>query len=252
VPITIAISGKGGTGKTTLAALVIRCLTDQGHTVLAVDADPNTNLNELLGLEVEETIGQTREETRAGIADIPAGMTKERFIDLRLQQCLVESRGLDLLAMGYQEGPGCYCYINTLLRGFLDRLSKNYDYVVVDNEAGMEHLSRRTTQNVDLLLIVSDTTPAALRAAQRIKAIADSLGLQIARIGLVLNRADSSQMDASLTGGLELLASLPQDELLTRLSLDSKPIAQLPEDSPALNAVSAMLAKLRITANPSA
>ena len=246
MPTTIAISGKGGTGKTTLAALIVKCLTDRGRTVLAVDADPNTNLNELLGLEVEETVGDIREDTRASISDIPAGITKERFIELRMQQCLVESTGLDLVAMGHQEGPGCYCYINTLLRGYLGRLHKNYDYVVIDNEAGMEHLSRRTAGDLDLLLIVSDRSPIALRAAQRIKGIADSLKLRVRKSGLVLNRTAPDQIGGVAAGDLEVLGSVPEDELLTAFSMDGRPIAELPSESKVLRAVAEMMDRLGI------
>lgn len=246
MPYTIAVSGKGGTGKTTLSALVIRCLVERGKTVLAVDADPNTNLNELLGLQVEETIGGVREDMRARISDIPAGMTKERFLELRIQQCIVESPRLDLVAMGHQEGPGCYCYINSLLRGYLGRLHKSYDYVVIDNEAGMEHLSRRTAGDLDLLLIVSDRTPVGLRAAQRIRGLARSLGLKVKRTGLVLNRTAPDQVAGVGTGDLEVLGSVPEDEALRGLSMDGRPVAELAGDSKALQAVRKLLVGLEV------
>ncbi|HID11122.1 MAG TPA: carbon monoxide dehydrogenase, partial [Candidatus Latescibacteria bacterium] len=140
----VAVSGKGGTGKTTIAALLVRKLMRMDGPVLAVDADPNSNLGEQLGMEVGETIGDIREEVLE--EELPPGMTKDRYLELRIQETLTEGEGVDLLTMGRPEGPGCYCYVNHLLRGFLDRLSKNYRHIVVDNEAGMEHLSRRTTR----------------------------------------------------------------------------------------------------------
>jgi CO dehydrogenase maturation factor len=187
--MVIAISGKGGVGKTTLAALTIRWLKERGKgPVLAVDADPNSNLNEHLGLPVAETIGDIREETQAALQNLPPSMTKEMYLSMRIQECIVESRGLDLLSMGRQEGPGCYCYINHLLRGYLDGLHKHYAHVVIDNEAGMEHLSRRTTQNVDALLVVSDLSQVGLQAAGRIRDLARKLQLKVGHSYLVLNR----------------------------------------------------------------
>nr|MBC8359785.1 AAA family ATPase [Candidatus Desulfatibia profunda] len=153
MPISIALAGKGGTGKTTVAGLLIKYLVKTGKSpVLAVDADSNANLNEVLGLEVFDTLGNAREEMKKGI--VPSGMTKDVFMDMKLQQAIMEHEGYDLIVMGQPEGPGCYCAANTLLTGFLDKLIGNYPYIVMDNEAGMEHISRLTTSNVDILLIV--------------------------------------------------------------------------------------------------
>jgi CO dehydrogenase maturation factor len=149
---SIGLAGKGGTGKTTVAGLLVKYLVEKGKVpVLAVDADANANLNEVLGLEVQETLGDAREEMKKGVA---TGMTKDIFMEMKLEQALVEAKGYDLVVMGRPEGPGCYCAANTLLTNYLDRLIKNYAYIVVDNEAGMEHISRLTTNNIDLLLIV--------------------------------------------------------------------------------------------------
>jgi len=146
----IALSGKGGVGKTTVAALLIRALKEKEEgAVFAVDADPNSCLADYLGFEYEETVGGIREDTLKNISNIPAGMTKERWLNYRMQQCLVESTGIDLLVMGRQEGPGCYCYVNNVLREYGDTMYRNYRYTVIDNEAGMEHLSRRTTRKMD-------------------------------------------------------------------------------------------------------
>ncbi|NOQ18548.1 MAG: AAA family ATPase, partial [Desulfobacterales bacterium] len=154
MPFSIALAGKGGTGKTTVAGLLIKYLIKTGKTpVLAVDADSNANLNEVCGLEVTDTLGNAREEMKKGI--VPSGMTKDIFMDMKLQQAVVEDDGFDLVVMGQPEGQGCYCAANTLLTGFLEKLTGNYPYIVMDNEAGMEHISRLTTSNVDVLLTIS-------------------------------------------------------------------------------------------------
>ena len=161
MPYSIGLAGKGGTGKTTVAGLLVKYLAEKGKIpVLAVDADANSNLNEVLGLEVEETLGDAREEMKKGVA---TGMTKDVFMEMKLEQAVVEAKGFDLIVMGRPEGAGCYCAANTLLTNYLDRLINNYAYIVMDNEAGMEHISRLTTNNVDLLLVVSDPTPRGQR-----------------------------------------------------------------------------------------
>ena len=167
---TIAVAGKGGTGKTTVAALLIRYLVDNKKgSVLAIDADPSTNLNLALGVPLEETVGDIREETLQEVqgGSSLSGMSKPDYLELRVNQAIVEEKGFDLLAMGRPEGPGCYCAANNMLRVCVDHLSKSYDYVVIDNEAGLEHLSRRTTRDVDLLLTVSDPTMRGIIAAGR-------------------------------------------------------------------------------------
>jgi CO dehydrogenase maturation factor len=291
--MVIAISGKGGVGKTTLAALTIRWLKERGKgPVLAVDADPNSNLNEPLGLPVAETIGDIREETQTALQNLPPSMTKEMYLSMRIQECIVESRGLDLLSMGRQEGPGCYCYINHLLRGYLDGLHKHYAHVVIDNEAGMEHLSRRTTQNVDALLIVSDLSQGSLQAAGRIRDLARKLQLKVGHSYLVLNRVAQGKGRAGEQGsrgageqrsrgaeeqgklpliphlssliphpssliplppavaanvaatGLDLLGTVPRDDLLEEFSLTGRPVWELPEDAPALRTIGGLLERL--------
>jgi len=155
--VSIAVAGKGGSGKTTVASLVIRYLLRKGSgPILAVDADPNANLGDSLGFRVKETVGSVIAAFNDEKINIPPGMTKENYLEYRLNQALVEGRELDLVAMGRGEGPECYCYPNLILRKFTDKLASNYAYLVMDNEAGLEHLSRRTTQNVDELLMVSN------------------------------------------------------------------------------------------------
>ncbi|MFW6142941.1 MAG: AAA family ATPase, partial [Desulfovermiculus sp.] len=176
--LSIAFSGKGGTGKTTLAGMLVRYLIRRGKDpILAVDADSNYNLNEVLGVQVHETLGGVRERMKKG--DVPSGMTKDRFMSMQLEQAIVEADEFDLVVMGQPEGQGCYCAANTLLSDFLSMLTANYESVVMDNEAGMEHISRLTTKNIDTLLVVSDPSRRGLQAAQRIKELALSLNIGV-------------------------------------------------------------------------
>lgn len=252
--ITIGVSGKGGVGKTTVAGLIAQLLVERCEgPVLAIDADPNTNFHQVLGLNVERTIGELREETLKKIKDLPAGVTKDQYLELGLQQCLVEDNGIDLLAMGRGEGPFCYCAVNHVLRRYIDLLSKNYKYVVMDNEAGLEHLSRRTTQDVDVLLIISDGNPVALQAAVRINKLADELKLRIGRRLLVLNHLSDGTLaglgQEALRGriaqaGLTLVGEIPRDEALLSLSLEGRSLGELPASSPARLAVKEILEKV--------
>lgn len=251
---TIGVAGKGGVGKTTIAGLIARLLLERGGSpILAIDADPNANFNQVLGLDLEMTIGELREETLKKIKDLPAGISKDQYLEYGMQQCLVESKGIDLLAMGRGEGPFCYCAVNHVLRRYLDLLGRNYKYVVMDNEAGLEHLSRRTTQDIDILLIVSDAYPVALQAATRINRLADELKLHIAQRFLVLNHLShgtlSSPEQEALRQkieqtGLMLIGEIPRDEALLQLSLEGKAVSELPASSPAKLAVKAILEKI--------
>ncbi len=245
----IAVSGKGGTGKTTVAALIIRALLDAGRRpIFAVDADPNACLGLALNVEVRQTIGDLREEVLEDPSQVPTGMGKADYVDYRLREGIVEAEGFDLITMGRSEGPRCYCYINSLLRHLLDRLDDKYRYVVIDNEAGMEHLSRRTTRNVDLLLIVSDPTIIGLRSATRIKRLADSLDVNIQRWGLVINRGlgdlDDLQQAEIQDSGLQLWGCVPHDELVLSYALAGKSIIDLPDDSLSLVAIRSMLQRI--------
>ena len=183
---TIAVSGKGGTGKTTLSGMIIRFLLDKGKgPILAVDADSNSNLNEVLGVEISSTIGNAREVMKK---DVPVGMTKDIWFEYKVQEALTEAKGFDLIAMGRPEGPGCYCAANTLARKCLDILTGNYKYIVIDNEAGMEHFSRLTTRDVNLLFIVSDSSQRGILTASRIRDLIHELDLRIVREVLIINR----------------------------------------------------------------
>jgi CO dehydrogenase maturation factor len=247
----IAVAGKGGTGKTTLAALVIRHLLEAGRgPVLAVDADANANLNEALGLKVTGTIADILARVANSLEPPPAGMTKDQYLAFRVHQSLTEGDGVDLLVMGGPEGPGCYCYANNLLRGFVGELSRNYPFVVTDNEAGLEHLSRRTTQDVDLLFITSDATARGIRSAGRVRELVLSLQLEVRRMLLVVTRVAGDAV-AALEGeigatGLELVGTVPEDYLVQEFDLHGRPLLQLPPEAPAVKAVGEILKKTAV------
>ncbi len=192
--LSIAASGKGGVGKTTLCALLVRYFIEVGKKpVLAVDADPNSTLGALLGMEPETKIGDIREDINKP-ANVPSGVPKARVLEAKLNEIIQEGRGFDLLTMGRGEGPGCYCYVNDLLRQLLSRIKKSYQVVIIDNEAGMEHLSRLTTDNVDCLIAVSEPTDPSVRTVGRILELAESLPTKIARKALVFNKAKNGQV----------------------------------------------------------
>jgi CO dehydrogenase maturation factor len=229
----IALAGKGGTGKTTIAAIIISLLKEKKlGSVLAIDADPNSNLGEVLGLDKTINLGEVLEEISANPDKIPAGMTKERFIQHQIQIAIQEEEGFDLLTMGKSEGPGCYCYINNLLRGLMGKLVKDYDYIVMDNEAGLEHLSRRTTRIADVLIVVSDSSSVGLKSAKRIVELARSLKLEVKNKFLLINRFnDNIQKDKISQTGLEFLGGLPFEKQIEELSLTGDSILKLKSDS---------------------
>lgn len=243
--ITIAVAGKGGTGKTTVAALIIDHLARLGvGDTLAVDADPSTNLNLALGVEVEETVGGERE---ALLEDIQTGrynlgLEKRQYFELKIHEALVEADAFDLLAMGRPEGPGCYCAPNHILRQSIDAIAGGYDFVVIDNEAGLEHISRRTTRDVDLLLVISDPTVRGLVAAQRVFELVEELGTRVGQAHLLINRAPLDEsgepklppelLTKIYEFDLPLLGVLPMDPGVAELDALGKPLSDLPEDSP--------------------
>ena len=237
---SIALAGKGGVGKTTIAGMLIKYLVARGRTpILAVDADCNANLNEVLGLEVHDTLGQAREDMKKG--KVPSGMTKDIFMSMRLEQAVAEEEGFDLVVMGTPEGAGCYCAANTLLAGFLEKLVSNYSFVVMDNEAGMEHISRLTTHNVDILLIVTDTSRRGLQAGLRIDKLAKELNIGVGKSYLIINQAKSEMpqevMDIISQDGLELAGTVPEDDAVYEFDLKGKPTIEIAEDNPAVEAV---------------
>ena len=247
MPFSIALAGKGGTGKTTVAGLLIKYLVKTGKTpVLAVDADSNANLNEVCGLEVTDTLGNAREEMRKGT--VPSGMTKDIFINMKLQQAVVEDDGFDLIVMGQPEGPGCYCAANTLLTSFLEKLTGNYPYIVMDNEAGMEHISRLTTSNVDVLLTISDTSRRGLQAAIRINDLAKNLNIGVSKSYLIINQTKEAPSDTVLNiikeKGIELIGTIPEDPTVYEYDLNGRPTIELPEDNTAVMAAYEMFDKI--------
>jgi CO dehydrogenase maturation factor len=206
--------------------------------ILAVDADCNANLNEVLGLEVKDTLGNAREDMKKGV--VPSGMTKDIFMEMKLEEAMVEAPGFDLIVMGQPEGAGCYCAANSLLTGFMERLSGNYPFIVMDNEAGMEHISRLTTKNVDVLLIVADTSRRGLQAALRIDELARSLNIGVGNSYVVINQvknALSEQATAMIkAGGLELAGTVPDDDTIYEFDFNGRPTIDMPEDSPSVQA----------------
>jgi CO dehydrogenase maturation factor len=249
---TIAVAGKGGTGKTTISALVIDYLArNKRGTVLAIDADPSTNLNLALGVPLHDTVGDVREETATAVGGGRAlgGLSKWDYLDLRINEALVEETAFDLLAMGRPEGPGCYCAANNILRTSVDRLSDAYDYVVIDNEAGLEHLSRRTTQDVDLLIIVSDPTLRGIIAAGRVAELIEELDTAVGAACLVVNRVNGDDLPEPLKKAiteqkLQLAGLLPADPAVNELDAQGRPIVALAEDAPIRRSLEAILASL--------
>ena len=245
----IAVAGKGGTGKTSIASLVIRYLKKKGSgPILAIDADPNANLGESLGLEVQQTVGMILDEFQREKINIPAGMTKEVYLEYKLNEAIVESEGIDLLSMGRGEGPECYCYPNLIIRKLADSLANSYTYVVMDNEAGMEHLSRRTTHNIDELLIISDHSVKGVRTITKIKELVAQLKLGVKRQSVVINFAPT-QLAPPITEelsrqGIEPAVTIPVDEELYQYDLQSKPLLDLPDSSKAVTAVNDLMTKI--------
>lgn len=243
---TIAVSGKGGTGKTTFAGMIVRYLLEKGKgPVLALDADANTNLNEVLGMKVTATIGEARELMKK---DVPVGMTKDVWFEYKVHEALMEGKGFDLLAMGRPEGSGCYCAANTLARKSLDLLTENYSYVVIDNEAGMEHFSRMTTRDVNLLFILSDSSRRSIMSAGRIRSLIEELHLSVDRSVLVVNRVPEGKFeqgiaDAIRADGLELGGIIPDDNGVYQFDLAGRPTFDLPAESSAWEAARLILGR---------
>ncbi len=237
--VTIAMAGKGGTGKTTIAGLLVAFLLKRDiKPILAVDADANANLNEVLGVEVKATLGDAREGLKDGV---PTGMTRDIYMEYKIGEALVESQGYDLVVMGRPEGPGCYCHANTLLSRYMDRLSGNYRVVVMDNEAGMEHISRLVARRADVLLIVSDPTQRGILAAKRIRNLVDQLKLDINEDYLIINRVNgrlpAAIKDAAGVAGLKLAGYVPEDELISRYDVDGRPTVELPDNAVSVQAL---------------
>ncbi len=257
---TIALAGKGGVGKTTIAGMVIKYLVNNKMTpILAIDADPSSNLNMVLGLDLDWTVGDIREDlltqvkqslTAGGAAmgTLQGGLTKREYLDHQIRSTLSEGDQFDLIAMGRSEGPGCYCAVNHNLREVIDAISKNYRYIVIDNEAGMEHLSRRTTRDVQHMLIVTDPTQRGMVAAERIAAMRNELDIRIENAYLVLNRLvdgiPQPLQEKIDQVGIPLLGSIPADLDLSALEFSGEPLISLDETSPVYQSVAGMMGKI--------
>lgn len=240
----IAVAGKGGVGKSTISALIIKYLLARKRTpLLAVDADPNNTLAEKLGMRADCTIGDLREKTLQDKYDAPAGTPKQRALEYQVQEAVTEGSGVDLLVMGRGEGPGCYCSVNNMLRSYLQEVTTGYRHVMVDNEAGLEHLSRRTNARVDLMLVVCDATPTGMMTARRIADLARELKVVEGCMGVVINRAPApcSPEQALEATGLELLACIPTDPAVQEYEMTGRSLLALPAESPAALAVSTLL-----------
>ena len=239
-PHTIAVAGKGGVGKTTTCGMLIDYLCKKNRgPILVVDADANANLNEVLGVEMETSLGQIREEiAHAELkGTIPKGMSKADYAEFKFNSAIIEEDDFDMLVMGRTQGSGCYCFVNGMLKTQVDKYARNYSYVVMDNEAGLEHVARGTLPHVDTMLLVSDCSRRGIQAVARIAEMIDELGLNPGQMGLIVNRAPGGVLDDGIKAeiekhGLKLFGVLPHDDAVYRCDCDGKPSAQLPESDP--------------------
>lgn len=242
----IAFAGKGGVGKTTVASLVIRYMSSAAKgSVLAVDADPNSNLGETLGHDVTSTIGDIRENYMKDPQGVPSGMDKVNYLETLVEQALIENRSYDLLVMGRQEGQGCYCMVNNILHNFTDKLSAHYDYMVVDNEAGMEHLSRRTSGKVDMLFLVTDYSLRGLRAVRRIHSMLESLKLDVKKLAIVVSRGPEELSAPFMKEveeiGVPIGGIIPEDPALLEFDMERRSLMELNDASPSVSAVEKLM-----------
>ena len=254
MPHTIAVAGKGGVGKTTTCGMIIDylCAKHDGP-VLVVDADANSNLNEVLGVEVETSLGQIREEmAQAELkGTIPKGMTKADYAEMKFSSALIEDDDFDMLVMGRTQGKGCYCYVNGVLKTQVDKYAKNYSYIVMDNEAGLEHISRGTLPHVDTMLLVSDCSRRGIQAVGRIAEMIRELDLKPGEMKLIVNRAPGGELNPGVAEeikkyGLDLVGVLPQDDLVYEYDCEGKPSSQVPDSAPVKQALAAIMHKLNL------
>jgi len=247
--INIAVAGKGGTGKTTISALLVRNLIKKKNgSVLALDADPNSNLNELLGVKISATVGQLVENFKKDGAIISSGIYKDQMVEMNIHQSIIEGNGFDLLIMGRGEGPGCYCAANNLFKKYIDVLQDSYDYIIMDNEAGMEHLSRKTTHNIKYLLIISDPSIRGILTATRLRDLSKELQINVEKVFLILNRVNDELDDRLLKyikeQNFEILGTIYTDNNIIDLELSGKPIFELPDSSDSVSQVNNILKSL--------
>ena len=259
MPYNIALAGKGGTGKTTVSGLLIDYLAKSSKgPILAVDADANSNLNEVLGVEMEISLGDIREEiAKASLFPsdgseknaIPMGMSKQEYADFRFNSALIEEDNFDMLVMGRTQGQGCYCFINDILKEKIEKYYRNYKFLVVDNEAGLEHISRGILPSMDLILLVSDCSRRGIQAAGRIAEMIKSLDIKVEKLCLIVNRVPGGKLEPGIeeeikNQNLSLIGLIPQDEKVYEFDAAGKALVKLPEDSPVKKALSEILKKL--------
>jgi len=248
--LIIAVSGKGGTGKTLVSSILVKLLSKTGKDLLVIDADPDSNMPETLGLYPHKTVGDVREDLKKDITDgnIPAGMNKWDILDYKIMESIVETPDFDLLMMGRPEGSGCYCAVNNMLRKIIENVSSNYDFIVIDTEAGLEHLSRRTTQSVDTMLVVSDSSKRGLQTASRVGTLAKDLEISFKNLYLILNRVKSENKEELIIKAketaIELVGIIPDDKDIAEFDLKGRPLIQLPDDSKPVIAVKKILDKI--------
>ncbi|MFB2623323.1 ATP-binding protein [Methanothermobacter marburgensis] len=243
----IAVSGKGGTGKTMVSASLVRILAATGADVLAIDADPDSNLPEALGVSVSGTVGEVREQLKRDTAAgrIPPSANKWDILDYRIMESITETDDFDLLVMGRPEGSGCYCAVNTMLRRIIENIAENYDYIVIDTEAGLEHLSRRTTQNVDVMMVVTDPSKRGILTARRILELSRDLEIKFRKVFLVLNRVHEGDLEKlEIDEDLEVIGVIPEDPLVSRYDMEGRSLYELPEDSAAFRAIKKVAGKI--------
>jgi CO dehydrogenase maturation factor len=245
----IAVSGKGGTGKTTIAALILRYLLRKNYKpILAVDADPNSNFGDALGVKVQSTVGKVLDGFLKDKESLAMGVVKESLIDYKLSEILAEEKGFDLLSMGQGEGPGCYCYPNSIIRNYIEKLASNYKYVVIDNEAGMEHISRRTNGSLDILFLVSDPSMKGIRTCKKLEDLVSELGLNIKKTYLLINRVSHETppqiVEEIKRLNLNLLEIIPEDGHIIDHELRGIPMLNLEESSPSVIKIKEAMAKI--------
>lgn len=250
--LVIAVSGKGGVGKTTTTALMTKILSESKpeKSILVIDANPDSNLPEVLGIPVKRTVALVTDDMRKSMekSAIPPTMTKEDILETRVFEILCESPNFDLLVMGRSEGEGCYCPINAFLARIIDRLSSNYDVTFMDMEAGLEHLSRRTDRDVDIMIVVTDPSSMGLQTAKRVKEVAKEVHIQFKKFYLIGNRfkpkMESMVKEEAKKLGYEFAGIIPPDDNIFTYNLTGKPLPTLPAESPALSAVKEILTRI--------